>query len=145
MTTIATLEADITAARRDRDQTRLGVLTLLMAKVQRIAKDDGNRAATDTDLIDGVSRYRKEVDEMRDALAKAGRSTVEQEAELAIVTAYLPVQMTDTELEEEIERALGTTDRSKKAIGVVMRHLIDGFKGRYDPKKAKSLVEARLA
>lgn len=142
---LKTLEADIDTARRSRDQERLGVLTLLMSKVQRIAKDDGNRAATDADLIQGVSRYRKEVEEMRDALSKAGRDVSAQDAELAVVTAYLPQQLTEAELDSEIENALASTDRSKKAIGAVMRHLSENFGGRYDPKKVKPIVDAKLA
>ena len=145
MTTLATLDADITAARKARDTGRLTILTLLMSKVQRIAKDDGNRAATDDDLIQGVSRYRKEVEDMRAAMIKAGRPTDEQDAELAVVNAYLPSQLGAEELDAEIEKALEGTDRSKKAMGVVMKHLNAGFRGRFDPKAANAAVAAKLS
>lgn len=145
MTTLATLDADILAARKARDTGRLTILTLLMSKVQRIAKDDGNRAATDDDLIQGVSRYRKEVHDMRAAMVKAGRSTDEQDAELAVVNAYLPSQLTAEELDAEIEKALEGTDRSKKAMGAVMKHLNSGFRGRFDPKAANAAVSAKLS
>jgi uncharacterized protein YqeY len=145
MTTLATLDADILAARKARDTGRLTILTLLMSKVQRIAKDDGNRAATDDDLIQGVSRYRKEVDDMRAAMIKAGRPTDDQDAELAVVNAYLPSQLSAEELDAEIEKALEGTDRSKKAMGAVMKHLNAGFRGRFDPKAANAAVSAKLS
>lgn len=145
MTTLATLDADILAARKARDTGRLTILTLLMSKVQRIAKDDGNRAATDDDLIQGISRYRKEVDDMRAAMIKAGRPTDEQDAELAVVNAYLPSQLSAEELDAEIEKALEGTDRSKKAMGAVMKHLNAGFRGRFDPKAANAAVSAKLS
>lgn len=139
------LRADVDAARRARDQGRLGVLTLLVSKVQRVAKDDGDREPTDDDVIQGVSRYRKEVEETRALLLSAGRDVSPQDAELATVSAYLPSQLDADELDAEIERALASTDRSKKAIGVVMRHLSEGFRGRYDPKAVKPLLDAKLA
>lgn len=139
------LQNDIDAARRKSDAPALKVLTLLMSKVQRLAKDDGNRAATDADVIAGVSRYRKEVEEMRTFLVNAGRPTDEQDAELAIVSAYLPRQLTDDELDSEIEKALEGTARDKKAMGVVMKHLNGGFKGMFDPKTANARITAKLS
>ena len=142
---IKTIEADITQARRDRDQDRLKVLTLLISKIQRIAKDDGNRVEiTDEDVIAGVSRYRKEVEEMREALKDAGRPTDEQDHELKVVMAYLPKQMSDDEIDAEIEKALEGTDRTKKAMGAVMKHLNGNFRGSFDPKRANALVQAKL-
>lgn len=146
MNTITRLENDVTHARRERDQKRLGVLTLLLAKIQRIAKDDGNRTEiTDADVIAGVSRYRKEVEEMRAALLKAGRTTEEQDFELEVVTGYLPSQLSEEELDAEIEKVLADTDRTKKAMGAVMKHLNSNFLGRFDPKKANALIGAKLA
>lgn len=145
MTTFATLEADITEARRARDTEKLKVLTLLLSKVQRIAKDDGNRAPNADDLIQGVSRYRKEIEETKSLLQRAGRATEGLDAELAIVSCYLPKQMSTDELEAEIEKALEGTDRTKKAMGLVMKHLNAHFRGQFDPKEANRLAGAKLS
>lgn len=142
---ISSLQADIDAARRGGDQQTLKILTVLLSKIQRIAKDDGNRAITDDDVIQGVSRYRKEVDEMRTILANAGRPTDEQDRELAAVSAYLPQQLTDEELAAEIEKALEGTSRDRKAMGVVMKHLNGSFRGRFDPKAANALISSKLS
>jgi len=148
-TTYQRLEADIAEARKARDTKRLGVLTLLQSKIQRIAKDDGNRAIQEdgekNDVVLGVSRYKKEVDDMRVALEKAGRPTDEQDYELGIVNAYLPAQLTDEQLDAEIEKALDGTDRTRKAMGAVMKHLNGGFKGMFDPKAANALIMAKLS
>lgn len=139
------LQNDIDAARRNADAPKLKVLTLLMSKVQRLAKDDGNRAATDADVIAGVSRYRKEVDEMRTILVDTGKPTDHQDFELSIVSAYLPTQLTDEELDAEIEKALEGTSRDRKAMGAVMKHLNGGFKGMFDPKAANARITAKLS
>lgn len=148
-TTYQRLEADIAEARKARDTKRLGVLTLLQSKIQRIAKDDGNRDiredADKNDVVLGVSRYKKEVDDMREALVKAGRATDEQDYELGIVNGYLPAQLTEEQLDAEIEKALAGTDRTRKAMGAVMKHLNGGFKGMFDPKAANALISAKLS
>jgi len=158
MTVLNRIEGDITEARKARDSRRLTVLTLLMSKIQRLAKDDGNREVREdgadsplpekdrrNDVVQGVSRYRKEVDEMRLALEKAGRPTDEQDYELSVVNAYLPQQLTDEQLDAEIETALAGTDRSQKAMGAVMKHLNTGFRGQFDPKAANAVIKAKLA
>lgn len=157
MTTLERLNQDIADARRGRDARRLTVLTLLMSKIQRLAKDDGNREVREdgadsplpekdrrNDVVQGVSRYRKEVDEMRLALEKAGRPTDEQDYELTVVNAYLPRQLDDEQLDAEIEKALAGTDRSMKAMGAVMKHLNGGFRGQFDPKAANAAIRAKL-
>jgi hypothetical protein len=154
MSVYARIEADLAEARKARDSRRLGVLTLLVSKIQRLAKDDGNRPVREdgpetkdgrNDVVAGITRYRKEVDEMREALTRAGRPTDEQDYELAIVSAYLPQQLTAEELDAEIEKALEGTDRTKKAMGAVMKHLNGGFRGRFDAKTANVLVSAKLS
>jgi uncharacterized protein YqeY len=149
MSTYARIQADAVEARKARDQRRLGVLTLLLSKIQLLAKDDGNRDvredAEKNDVVQGISRYRKEVEEMRDAMTKAGRPTDDQDHELSVVTAYLPQQLAPEELDAEIEKALQGTDRSKKAMGAVMKHLNGGFRGRFDPKAANAAASAKLS
>lgn len=158
MTILARLEQDIATARKARDSKRLLVLTMLINKIQLAAKNDGNREIREdgpdsglpekdqrNDVVMGVSRYKKEVDDMRVALEKAGRPTDEQDYELSVVNAYLPAQMSDEQLDAEIEKALAGSDRTKKAMGVVMKHLNGGFKGMYDPKKANAMIGAKLS
>lgn len=153
MSVFTRIEKDFTDARRNRDAGRLKVLTLLISKIQRIAKDDGNRDVREdaadvkdgrNDVVAGINRYRKEVNDMRDAKIKAGRDTADEDAELAIVDAYLPRQMTAEELDAEIEKALEGTDCSSKAMGVVMKHLNGSFRGQFDPKSANAAVKAKL-
>lgn len=145
MTMLTRIEADIDAARRNRDARLLKVLTLLMSKIQLLAKNDGNRAIREEDVLDGIARYRKEVTEMLEALRKAERPTDEQEYEMSVVGAYLPQQLTADELDAEIERALEGLDRGPKAMGAVMKHLNEGFKGRFDAKSTSALVKERLS
>lgn len=139
-----TLVADIDAARRAGDADTMRILQFLRSKVERIVNEGPKRPTTDDDVIQAVSRYRKEVEETRDALAKAGRPTDQEDREMAVVSAYLPQQLTPEELDAEIERSLEGVVRDRKAMGVVMKHLNGGFKGRFDPKATNPIIAAKL-
>ena len=138
------LVADIDVARRSGDAETMRILQFLRSKVERIVNEGAKRPATDDDVIQAVSRYRKEVEETREALVKAGRPTDEQDREMTVVSAYLPQQLTPEELDAEIEKALEGLVRDRKAMGAVMKHLNGGFKGRFDPKATNPLILAKL-
>jgi uncharacterized protein YqeY len=138
------LICDIDTARRAGDAEGMRILQFLRSKVERIVKEGPERPATDEDVIQAVSRYRKEVDETREALAKAGRPTDKEDREIALVAAYLPRQLTHAELDAEIEKSLAGVVRDRKAMGVVMKHLNGGFKGRFDPKTTNPIIAAKL-
>lgn len=142
---LARLQADIDAARRAGDGDTMRILKFLLSKVERIAKAGKERPMTDEDLVDAVTRYKKETGETRDAMIKAKRPTTEQDHEIELVSRYLPQQLTDEELDAEIEKSLEGVVRDRKAMGVAMKHLVAGFKGRYEPAKANAMVMAKLS
>jgi hypothetical protein len=142
--TLARLHADIEADRRSGSGEAMGIRKLLLSKIERIVKRGADRPATENDVIEAANSYLKEVLETRDAKIKGGRPTDLEDRETAIVSAYLPMQMSDEELDREIENALVGQVRDKKAMGVVMKHLKEGFNGRYDARAANALVSAKL-
>jgi len=144
-TNLARLQGDIDAARRAGDGDTMRILKFLLSKVERIAKAGKERPMTDADLIEAVTKYKKETGETRDAMIKAGRPTDDQDHEIQLVSGYLPQQLTDEELDAEIEKALEGVTRDRKAMGVVMKHLVGGFKGKYEPAKANAMVSAKLS
>lgn len=138
------LLADIDAHRRSGDAESMGVLKFLLSKVERLVNEGPKRPTTDEDMIVAVSRYRKEVEETREAMIKAGKPTDREDRELVLVSAYLPKQLTEAELDAEIEKSLEGVVRDRKAMGVVMKHLKGGFNGMYDPKVANALTTSKL-
>ncbi len=142
--TLARLHADIETDRRSGNGEAMGIRKLLLAKIERIVKRTADHPATEADLIEGATSYLKEVQETREAKIRAGRPTDLEERETAIVSTYLPIALTDEELDAEIEKALEGRTRDKKAMGAVMKHLKQGFNGRYDARTANALVSAKL-
>jgi uncharacterized protein YqeY len=64
---------------------------------------------------------------------------------LKIIESFLPVEKTREELDSIIESFLQETDRSKKAMGIVMKKLKENFAGQYDGKVASEILKNKLS
>jgi uncharacterized protein YqeY len=98
-----------------------------------------------TAVIDKMIKQRKDSISQFEA---AGRSDlVEQErAELAVLTAYMPAQLSDAEIAEQVQAAVAETSASgPQDMGKVMGVLKAKLAGRADMTAVSGLVKAALA
>lgn len=137
-------------AMRAKDSVALGALRGLKAAIQnaRLAKGSVNAELTPAEE---QSVVRKQIKQREDAIAlyaQAGRTEqVEKEqAEITILAALLPKEMTEAEivpLLEAVIAELGAT--SKKDMGRVMKEMQARTAGTAPGKLLSKLVGARLA
>jgi hypothetical protein len=138
--------ADLTQAMKSSDKVRLATLRLLTAAIKNRQIDKGG-ALDDAEALDVVRLATKQ---RREAIALArqyGREGIarQEEQELAILEAYLPVQLSTDDLIQRIDaviQELGAT--SDKDLGRVMRVLMPEVKGRADGTTVNRLVRERL-
>ena len=136
-------------AMRAKDSVALGALRGLKAAIQnaRLAKGSVNAELTPAEE---QSVVRKQIKQREDAIAlyaQAGRTEqVEKEqAEITILAALLPKEMTEAEilpLLEAVIAELGAT--SKKDMGRVMKEMQARTEGRAPGKILSQLVGSRL-
>ena len=138
---------DMKAAMRAREAERLGAIRMLLAAVkqkevdERIVADDVQVAA----IVDKLIKQR------RDSIAQfaqAGRTDLveREQAEVAVLSAYLPAQLTEAEVADEVEAAVAATGAAgPQDMGRVMGVLKGRLAGRTDLSKVSGLVKARLA
>jgi uncharacterized protein YqeY len=138
---------DMKAAMRARDADRLGAIRMLLAAVkqkevdERIVADDGQVAA----IVDKLIKQR------RDSIAQfgqAGRTDLveREEAEVRVLSAYLPAQATEAEIAAEIEQAVAATGATgPQDMGRVMGVLKARLAGRADLTRVSATVKSRLA
>ncbi len=93
-------------------------------------------------VIVRLSRQRKDSIEQ---FKKGGREDLvkAEEAQLAILDAYLPKMMDRNEIEKTVKekrRELGITDTSKK--GMLMQIIMKDLKGKADGKEVKEVVDS---
>jgi uncharacterized protein YqeY len=138
---------DMKTAMRAREAGRLATIRLLLAAIkqrevdERVTLDDAGITA----VIDKMIKQRKDSISQFEA---AGRTDlVEQEsAELAVLTAYMPAQLSDAEIAEQVQAAVAQTGAAgPQDMGKVMGVLKGKLAGRADMTAVSALVKAALA
>lgn len=118
----AQIKSDIKDAMRAKDVLKRNTLRNIQAVVKQIEVDE-RREVTDVDMEAILVKYAKQREDAMAQFKDAGRNDLveQEEAELAIVKAYLPEQMSDEELEAMIKEIVAQTGATTmKDMGKVM-------------------------
>lgn len=133
-------------AMKSKDELALSTIRLLRSSVSYARIEKGGDL-TDDEVLQVLTREAKRRREAIDAAVSGGRSDVaeKERAELEIITAYLPEQLDETEIEaiaREVATQVGASDPSDR--GKVMGPLMKRIRGRADGKLAGLVVERIL-
>ena len=147
----ANIAAAMKQALKNKDQTALGTMRLILAALKDrdiAARGNGNPDGISDDEIFGLLqtmiKQRNESAKMyrdgdRPALADA------EEAEIAIIRGFLPTQLNDEEMQAAIDSAIDQADASSvKDMGQVMGFLKNNYAGQMDFSLASQAVKAAL-
>ncbi|WP_114662948.1 GatB/YqeY domain-containing protein [Polynucleobacter necessarius] len=138
---------DMKSAMRAKETARLGTIRLLLAAIKQREVDD--RIVIDDAAI--ISTIEKMIKQRKDSISqfkKAGRDDLVavESAEMVILQAYMPAQMSDAEIQAAVAAAVTSTGAAGpqgmgKVIGVLKGQLV----GKADMGKVSGLVKAALA
>jgi uncharacterized protein YqeY len=142
------LANDLTAAMRAGDETRKSTLRMLMAaiNVQEVSGTT-RRELGDDDVLQVIARQVKQRRESIEEFRKVGREELarKEEAEMAVLQAYLPAQMAREEIEaaarEVIAEVAATGPRDK---GKVMQAIMPRLAGRAEGRDINEVVTQLL-
>jgi len=132
---------------RSGDALRRDVLRMVQNAAYAIEKRD-RRELTDDDYIAVLSREVKTRRESVEAFRAGGREELatKEEAEIAILSEYMPQQLGDAEIQALIDEAIAATGASSvRDLGKVMGWLSPRTRGRADGKRVSALVAKSLA
>jgi len=118
----AQIKSDIKDAMRAKDILKRDTLRNIQAVVKQIEVDE-RREVTDADMEAILVKYAKQREDAMAQFKDAGRDDLveNEKAELVIVKAYLPEQMSDEELESTIKEIVAQTGATTmKDMGKVM-------------------------
>ncbi len=135
------------AAIRDRDELRRDTLRMVVAAAYNAQKQAG-RELTDEEVVTVLAREVKTRKESVEAFSAGGRAdaAAKEQAEIGIISAYLPEQMSADELAHLVTTAVDESGAtSVKDMGKVMAVLMPRVKGRADGKQVSALVTQELA
>jgi len=106
------------------------------------------RELTDEETLDVLARQVKQRKESIESFTKGARPDLaaKEQAELEILSAYMPEAVSAGELAAFIDQAVSDLGAKGPAdMGRIMASVMAAYKGRLDGKMASDLVKARLA
>ena len=142
-----TLDADLKAAMKDKDQLKLSVVRMLKSaikyreiEVMKPLDDAGVQGVIGSEIKrrrDSVEQYRQGARE--DLAAK-------EEAEIAVLQSYLPAQLSPEELSRVVDAVIQRVGaQGPKDMGRVMKELLPEVQGKAEGKAVSELVKQKLA
>ncbi|MCA1979089.1 MAG: GatB/YqeY domain-containing protein [Thiobacillus sp.] len=143
----ARITDDMKTAMRAKDSARLGTIRLLLAAIKQ--KEVDERIELDDTAVSSV--VEKLIKQRRDSISQfqaAGRDDLvaAEQAELAVLQAYLPEQLSLAEIEAAVAAAIAESGAtSAKDMGKVMGLLKPRLAGRADMGQVSALIKSRLA
>jgi uncharacterized protein YqeY len=143
----ARLTDDMKAAMKGGDKERLGTIRLINAAIKQREVDE--RIVLDDAQVLAV--LEKMLKQRRDSITQfevANRTDLadKEKAEVAVIQAYMPAQMTPAEVDAAITAAIAESGATgPKDMGKVMGLVKPKVAGRTDMGKLSELVKAKLS
>jgi len=147
MTLKERITEDMKGAMRAKDAARLSTVRLLLAAIKQREVDE-RKDMTDADIVGIIEKM---VKQRRDSIAQfeAGRRddlVAIEKAEVTVLQAYMPAQLTESEIDAAIAEAIAATGAAGPAgMGKVMAALKGKLAGRADMTVVSARVKAKLA
>jgi uncharacterized protein len=131
------------------DKRRISTLRLINAEILKRETSATERITlTDAEILDVMGKMIKQRHESLEIYEKAGRADLaaQEREEIAIISAYLPQQLSDLEAGHAISELIKELEAATlKDMGRTMAALKDRYAGRMDFSKAGALVKKLLA
>ena len=117
-------------------------MVTVFSEASMIAKDDGNREITESDLIRQIKKTVTNLNVTIDLLVERNSDATHQINERELLESYLPKQLSDDEVRSIVNQFLTEQPTvTPKIMGSVMQFMKSKYDGLYDGKKAASLVK----
>ena len=143
---IEQIETDYKAALKNKETLKVTVLRTIKANI-KLKEIDKKDKLTEEELVMVVSKEIKQRKDSIEEFTKANRMDLveKEEAELNILTAYMPTQLTSEELDKIIDEVFGKVNpTSSKEIGMIMKEITPLVKGKTDMKELMNIIKNRL-
>jgi len=143
------IQEDLKQAMRDKDSTKLNVLRSLKTAITNASLQKGNVNETLTEL-EILGLIRKQVSQRQDSInayvsAQRQDLILIETNEIEILSKYLPVDMSDNDLELIIKSAISELyAKSKKDMGNVIKLVVSRANGCVDNKRISKMVGEML-
>ncbi len=141
------IEQESVAAAKAKDKIRLSALRMMKSGLHN-REIDLKRDLTEAEFLQALASMVKQRRDSIEQFEKGGRTDlVEKElAELNVIQAFMPQQMSAEEIAEAIEKAIKEVGAvGVKDMGKVMKALMPIISGKADGKMVSDQVKTRLS
>lgn len=137
---------DLKTSMKTKDKLRKDVITMVRAAVKQREVDE-RVELTDEDVIEIISKQLKQNKDSISEFKKGDRQDLVEHAEkeIEILLEYLPLQLTEKELESIVKTTIEEENaQTIKDMGKVMSSILPKIKGRADGSLVNKLVREYL-
>ena len=140
----------LTEAQKAKNERAVSTLRMVNAALKNAdieARGAGKPVLTDADVLPLLQKMIKQRQELVELYQKGGRADLvkQEQEEIAIISGYLPKQMSEAEMTAAIEAAVKETGAAgMKDMGKVIGVLRGKFAGQMDMAKASGMVKVKL-
>jgi len=141
------IKSDVKDAMRAKEVVKRDTLRNIQASIKQIEVDE-RRDVTDADVEAILVKYLKQREDAKTQFGDAGRDDLvaKENVEIAIIQAYLPEPMDDTELESVLKEVIATVGaESMKDMGKVMGAAKSAIGSRADGGRINVMVKKLLS
>jgi len=138
---------DLKAAMKSGDRARVEALRFALAHINSFQKDKQAKQPgaliTDEELVSVLQKEAKRKKESIELFRRGNRGdlVLKEEGDLAIISAYLPKELSRAEIEGMVDRAIAG---GAKEFSSVMRDVMASVKGRADVKAVSEIIKSKL-
>ena len=134
-------------AKAERKLSTLRMVNSTIKNADIAARGEGKPPLSDADLLGVLQKMIKQRQEAVELYEKGGRAELaaQEREEIAVISVYLPRQMSEEDVKAAIASAIGETGAaSMKDMSKVVDVLKSKYAGKMDFGKASGLVKAAL-
>ena len=140
------LLADLKASMKAKDTVKKSTVTMIRAAILQVEKDNKVELG-DAEIQEIIAKQMKQRRDALDEFKKAERDDLiaQTEAEMRVIEAYLPKQLTQEEIDAIVDETIKETGaESAKDMGKIMGALMPKVKGLADGKLVNQIVREKL-
>ena len=137
---------DMKSAMRSGEKERLATIRLITAAIKQREVDE-RITLDDVQVLSVIEKMAKQRKESIAQFEAGGRADLvaKENAELAVLTAYQPAQLSETEVDGLITAAIAATGAASiKDMGKVVAHVKSAAAGRADMAAVSARVKSKL-
>lgn len=146
MALIDKLNDDMKSALKEGKKEKLNVIRMVKSSIKNEEIKQG-KPLNDESILSILMKEVKQRTDANEEFKKGNRNDLVEKnlSEIKILQEYLPIQMTDEEIKDVVEKVVyELTEESNLNIGSIMQRIVPIIKGKADLSKVNAIIKEKL-